>query len=154
MGSCRGNLIQYKTKSYPMLKCNQCNEIKKADSFYKGQGRKCKECIKLNARKYKKENKDRKKIADAKYYEENKEIFIASNKRCFAKNPNYKKEYRKKNREYYNKYMTVYQKSKKHKESAYYSRRVLIKTRRLVTPETIEVKRVLMKINRLIKAKS
>ncbi len=138
-----------------MILCKYCNTLKNENDYYKNSKKKCKECVKKDACLYKQLNSQKKKSIDAIYYKNNKDKFKKCNDRFAKLNPNYKKEYRNSNKEYYNNKMKLYQRTIKHKESSYYSRRVLIKLGyKNPSKELINTKIELMKINRLIKQKS
>ncbi len=104
-----------------LKKCNQCNEFKKADQFFKvkygklGVMATCKHCIsEKRKQKYKSDEKYREnRIQKLKlYYQDHKEQVKSYVKQWMKERPEYVNRYVKKwqeeNREYYRKYIRDY----------------------------------------------
>jgi len=95
--------------------CNQCGEEKELDKFYKrkdtkdGYRNNCKDCHNLNTKKgtekyqQKESSKEKARIWNEKYWNENKEYFTIKNKEKYDRNRDsyllQKKEYNKLNRD-------------------------------------------------------
>lgn len=137
-----------------MIKCSQCLALKDKSEFYKGQGRKCKKCICKNSRKWKEENKDRKKATDAAYYKKNKDSFKAYNLWFNKQNPNYKSQYAKDNKERISSYMKEYMDNAKDEITDYYVRSLYRKNSAQDLHESlIPLKREILRLKREIKNK-
>lgn len=132
--------------------CKQCKKRKNEKDYYKNQGLKCKDCIKRIAREYKAKNKNRKKITDAKYYKNNKSVFIENNKRFLSNNPEYAKDYADKNKDRISIRNKKYTKEYTRHLSDYYVNSLYRKVNKINLDESlIPIKREQLKIKREIK---
>ncbi len=132
--------------------CTRCNVNKDESEYHKNQKYRCKECINLMAREWKSNNKDSKKIADAKYYQNNKDVFIESNKRFKKKNPNHAKQYRETNKKQIADRMKLYWDYNIENLTDYYVNQVYKRFKdHDLHASLVSVKREQLKIKRLIK---
>lgn len=90
--------------------CRQCEMLKNVNDFYTKHAM-CKNCAKLESKKYNQENKEKRHEIQKRYYQKNKE-------RISIKKKEYQKKYHLENRET----LKEYSKKKYHENKEYYKK--------------------------------